>query len=135
MADLNIVVATIVSALLLFLRHSRWLTKTLRWCIALTLAAAGIVGLVLTIDGVKGTPTPQCQVLIVPLLTIFVDHLFRRWSMQVQGRDFHLYSGQIDMSEGRRPDYITHTDMAFTYGATAVVIAMIVTACLVFRYY
>ncbi|HEX2630895.1 MAG TPA: hypothetical protein VHM26_17890 [Chitinophagaceae bacterium] len=135
MADLNIVVATIVSALLLFLRDSRWLTTTLRWVVGVTLAAAGIAGFILTINGEKGTPTPQCQVLVVPLLTVLIDYAFKSWSMRLQGRDFHLYSGQIDMSEGRIPDYITRTDMAFTFAATGVIIVMIVTACLMFRYY
>lgn len=135
MADLNIVVAILTSALLLILRSSRWLTDTLRWSIVVTLAAAGIVGLVLTINGEKGTPTPQCQVLLVPLLYNLIDRAFKHRSLRLQGRDFHLYSMQVDMSTGKIPDYITKTDITFSVASVSVLIVMVITASLVFRYY
>jgi hypothetical protein len=135
MADLNIIVSILTCALLLYMRSSRWLTDKLRWAICIFLALVGIAGFIYTMEGIKGTPTPQFQVLIVPLLYNCFDRFFKQQSLKSQGRDFNLYRFQVDIATGQRPSDITSTDMGFSVASLFIVIGLVLTAALAFRFY
>lgn len=128
----NLAVGLIVSFFLLFLRKKKWLTGKLRWIIVVALAVVGLAGLLLTINGKKGTLTPSYQSLFIPLLHNCIDRLYKYWNMKIHGRDFYLYirgSGEED-----HPG-MSGSDIFFSLSLLFITLGLVIVSIAVFRVY
>lgn len=135
MADLNIVITFIACFLFLQQRGKRWLNHTVRWSIAICLALAGIAGLLFSVPAEPDTPTPRYQTLIVPLVYNCIDLFFKYGSIHEQGRDYKFYFFQTEVIQGGVPSDLTRTDTTYSIASVVILIALILTAGLSYRFY
>ena len=100
-----------LSISMLYLRMKSWLKGSIKTIIAISFATIGLIGFQMTN---KNDFRFLFYSMIVPILYLLLDMLFKNLSIKFQGRDFYLYLQFSDDLDNHNNDF-SALDIVFSF--------------------